>query len=520
MSHQPGFPFRHFVLAFLVLLATCATAWTALWLVDFGPLPQAPTPVDLFCEPGAVDTLTNLGEVTVAILGIAITVVAIILELAANRYTPRITDLFLRDPVNLGMMGFYVVTAVLVIWTAMSPFGGHHPCTMVLVAVGALTASLLTIIPYFAYVFDFLSPTRIVDRIRLSTTRALQRVRRTGDRAVAGARNDVLVGVEQLGDIALNSVGQNDKAIGMAALTALSELALADLAIKPHLPPVWFDTAALEARDQDLIALHPSMVRALGTRRTWVEMKVLRQYQAVFGDAVNKMRDVNHLVAILTRRIAQEAGQIGDLHALRMALRFMNTYLRATINASDVRSAYNLFNEYRALAERLLDLELEDLTVEIARYFKFYGQLGFSNALPFVLETAAYDLCALLERAHLAQAGAHDELLSIFLDVDREPEDSTTQEAALRGVRKAQVKLATHYLSHGAEAHARRIYEDMRAEQAARLQSIRAELLSIVEPEYWEVSDRGINFDYLPPERREQLDVFFGWFADLEASPR
>ena len=33
--------------------------------------------------------------------------------------------------------------------------------------------------------------------------------------------------------------------------------------------------------------------------------------------------------------------------------------------------------------------------------------------------------------------------------------------------------------------------------------------------EYWEVSDRGINFDYLPDEQREQLPVFFSWFQSL-----
>jgi len=31
-------------------------------------------------------------------------------------------------------------------------------------------------------------------------------------------------------------------------------------------------------------------------------------------------------------------------------------------------------------------------------------------------------------------------------------------------------------------------------------------------PEYWEVSDRGDNFDYLPPEQRACLSLFFAWF--------
>jgi hypothetical protein len=46
-------------------------------------------------------------------------------------------------------------------------------------------------------------------------------------------------------------------------------------------------------------------------------------------------------------------------------------------------------------------------------------------------------------------------------------------------------------------------------------QRIRDELLLVHSPEYWEVIDRGVNFDYLPPERKQKLQQFFGWFADL-----
>jgi hypothetical protein len=58
----------------------------------------------------------------------------------------------------------------------------------------------------------------------------------------------------------------------------------------------------------------------------------------------------------------------------------------------------------------------------------------------------------------------------------------------------------------------------MAHEDLHRLGSIRDELLSVHSPEYWEVIDRGVNFDYLPPERKQKLQLFFGWFAGLEPS--
>ena len=89
----------------------------------------------------------------------------------------------------------------------------------------------------------------------------------------------------------------------------------------------------------------------------------------------------------------------------------------------------------------------------------------------------------------------------------------------LRGVRKAQVKLATFYLSSGAEPYARQIAADMKDEPASRLTSIRDELLGVTTPDFWEVIDRGTNFDYLDEGRRGKLDEFFSWFPSLKTAP-
>ena len=83
------------------------------------------------------------------------------------------------------------------------------------------------------------------------------------------------------------------------------------------------------------------------------------------------------------------------------------------------------------------------------------------------------------------------------------------QEQALRGVRKAQVRLATFYMTKNALPLADRIAADMRGEKPERMASIRAELGAVNEREFWEVTDRGVNFDYLDPSRKEKLDEFF-----------
>ena len=58
----------------------------------------------------------------------------------------------------------------------------------------------------------------------------------------------------------------------------------------------------------------------------------------------------------------------------------------------------------------------------------------------------------------------------------------------------------------------------MAHESPDRLRSIRDEMLSITSKEFWEVVDRGTNFDYLPDDRKQKLSEFFAGFASLASA--
>ncbi|MFK7927129.1 MAG: DUF2254 family protein [Myxococcota bacterium] len=493
------------------LVVSSIVIYGVLWGVEFGAQAGPSNPWILFGLPGTADTVAGLGEVTVAVLGIAITVVAIIVELAAARYTPRITELFLRDPINVMVLGFFTVTSTLVLATAMSLYGPTYPSLMVVAATGAMLLSVATVVPYFLYVFHFLTPQSVISRIQRRAEAGLRMAAR-GDRRVDAGRRELTKSVEQLGDIALNSVVKKDKAIAIAALNALTDVAVASIEARERMPVRWFDAEPLASTDQDFVSFHPSIVAQLSERRTWVEMKVFRQFQGVLAESLHDLQDVAHIVAIHTRKLALLGSGIQNVEATRLSLRLMHTYLRNAINGKDVRTAYNVFNEYRTLAEGLLGGPHEGLVPEMADRARFYGQLAFSRSLAFIQETAAYDLCGLLQAAYDQESSCHDALLEIFLQVDREPDGGEHQEASLRGVRKAQTKLAAFYLYRGNTALAQRIFHDMQDEKPERLLSIRAELEAITEPEFWEVSDRGVDFDWLPASQRAELATFFGWF--------
>lgn len=456
-------------------------------------------------------------EVFAAVLGITMTVASIVVQLAATRYTPRITDLFIRDRITQSVVAYYLLSAIYCVWITYSIRQGGEgdskhfvPIVGVLLNSLLMTGALLLMAPFFAYVFYFLSPEKVVERIREQTLARVDEVSHGKGRLV-DQQAQVLEGVEQLADVALNTIQNKDKIIASRSVDALRELCVEYLVSKKDLPEAWFTIGVKIAANPDFVAVTEERRADINRQRSWLEYKVLRQYQMLYAEALNRMRDINYLLAIDTRYIGEAAIRAGDLEVLKLTVKFFNTYLRATLNARDIRTAYNILNQYRILAEEIIRAELNDLAEEVGNYFKYYGQLAFGMKVTFVTECVAYDLGALNELAHRLGSDALPRLLQILLEVDKEAEVEV-QETSLRGVRKAQIKLATYFLLKEEEGLARQIFEDMRDERPDRLKSIRVELLAIDSKDFWEIIDRGENFDYLVPERKEKLHVFFSWF--------
>lgn len=508
----------------LALLAALAVALFGLfWMLDFFVLRRAEAPagvgpLDFFVDYDATtmsNALGNLAQIIAAVLGIAITVVSIVVQLAATRYTSRVADMFFRDKTNLTIMGFFVVSCVVAVWVSLSVHDKYVPTATITMTVALVTASLLMLIPYFTYVFDFLDPEKVIARIGEQTIDSALG-RRRAPRDLVERQTTTVSSMEQLTDIAVNALQQRDKIIASDTIASLRHVVVEYLPRKGGLPAAWFTLGPRMRENPDFVAMARDSVDDIAGRRTWVEWKALRQFRTIFGEALKTMPEMAHVVAIETRYVGEAA--LADREVLSLVVKYFNTYLRAGLNARDVRTAYNVFNQYRQLAESGLGAGLTDAAVEIGGHFKYYGQLAHGMGLGFVTETAAYDLCTLCERAFDAKAPAHDELLRTFLDVDKEAE-SAAQEKALRGVRKAQAKLATYYLLAGAEDRARQIFRDMESESADRLRSIREEMLGIRSKDFWEVIDRGTNFDYLDETRKDKLREFFRWFPKLAAEP-
>jgi hypothetical protein len=517
---------RRRALTILAALVGFALAlFAALWLLDYffidsGTAHHKEGPIGQLFDFDALtmqNALGSLSQVIASVLGIAITVVSIVVQLAATRYTSRVADLFFRDRINLGVLCFFVIACVEAVWVSFVVRSDYVPQLTVAVTVIMSSGSLLILVPYFAYVFDFLDPEKVIARIGVQTLdRATAHDARARRQTFTERQAQAVSGLAHLADIGVNALGQKDKVIATDASAALRRLLVDYQNRKGSLEPEWFSIGAPLRADPDFVALADDSLEELGRNRTWLEWKGLRQIREIFGAALDSMPEMAHVVTIDTRYVGEAALGTANREVFTLVVKFMNTYLRAALNGKDVRTAYNVLNQYRQLAETLLNTPpdtaawAEATVVEIASHFKYYARLAHTGGMGFVTETAAYDLCALCEVASARRSRAHDQLLAIFLEID-----DRAEERALRGVRKAQAKLASFYLLAGEGNRAQAIYDDMKNESPERLRSIRDEMLAITSKDFWEVVDRGTNFDYVSEARKEKLQQFFARFAAL-----
>jgi hypothetical protein len=493
------------------LAAIALTLFWGLYWWDLGFAPRGPFERYLDFDAERIsDAISSLAGLIAAVFGIVITVVSIIVQLSADRFT-GVTRMFFRDRLNLVVMAYYIVVCVYGVWLAPSLNHTHVPTTALVAMLLASTVGLAMMGPYFAYVFWFLEPINIIERVRKRAERAV----RHGALHRSGKANDdqaqALHCLEELTDITSNSISGKDKIIASGAVDALKDFAVRYIEGKRRVRGEWFKIGPGISKNPDFVAMDAESLRDLEERHTWVEWKVMRQYLGIYNEALGTMRDINYLIAIDTRYLGEAALEHDDPELLRLVFRYMNSYLRATINAKDVRTAYNVLNQYRKLVEVTMRKGKADAALEGVGHMKYYGHVSYGHQLSFITETVAYDVSALCEVAHDIGFAKADAMLHEFLDLDR------PEERALIGVRKAQVKLACYYLARGEQAKARSIADDMREDRDVDVRRLRKQLQKVKSKDFWEIIDRGRNFEYMPDTQRAQLGLFFEWLEEARS---
>src|SRR6185503_19184562 len=177
-----------------------------------------------------------------------------------------------------------------------------------------------------------------------------------------------ITALEELTDITSNSISGKDKIIASRAVDAIKDFVVRYLEVKGRAQPKWFQIGERIRDNPDFVAMDPESLRELESDHTWLEWKALRQYLGIYAEAQAEMPDINYLIAIDTRYIGEAALASNDPSVVELAFRFMNSYLRAALNARAVRTAYNVLNQYRKLVESMVKAHADDISLEAVRH--------------------------------------------------------------------------------------------------------------------------------------------------------
>jgi Predicted membrane protein (DUF2254) len=426
------------------------------------------------------------------LMAVMFTTVAIAVPLTANMYSVKVLDYFIRDRVNAAALTLVVFGNFDTTLLGYLLRPGFIPLAMIHFQLAIQVLSFALLFPYLYYVFRFLHPNTLLQRMSDDVEADLRAVTRHPEKAAA-SRAALAAALEHIGNIGIRSIDRLDRNTAIESVLVLERMARSYWKVKDRMPDTWF-----QAEPSLFLGLSSKAVEESVASRTWVETKLYLQHRQLMSVAIPKMHDVTSTIAKSLRRMGTDAAAQSDPALREMVVDYFNTFVRLALTRNDKRAVFTLFDQYRLFAEAIGARHL-DLVRDIAYYFAYYGQVARDLGLLFITEAIAHDLGDLVQHAYASGAANASDLLQRFIAYDH------AAVAPLRGVRKAQAILASFFLLRGDAAPAARLrasLEDIPREEIGR---IRDELMLVTREKYWEVNERRMHLDWVPPAQREKL---------------
>jgi len=441
-----------------------------------------------------VDVLSPMARAYNNVLAMLIATIGLAIPLTANMHTPKLIEMFLRDRINRYVLSFMAFGAAHVLWVDYIIGPRFAPTWAIAIAVYTAMIGWAILIPYFFYVVRFVDPSRLLVRLRDDATHIVARVAdRVRDPMEAQTALSVRVG--QIGTIIIKSLDRNDRDVAAEGTWAIKVLLDHYDQYKKRMPKEWF------AVDRaDFVGLSDEALEMLTETRTWFEMKCLQQIEHGFLRALHGANDTVSTFSDATRVIACRCDLHHDEQALRLCIRFFNNYLREAIKARNLRAVYDVFHQYRRLARDLGDRP--ELLREIGQHFAYYGAMARTYGMVFAPQLVLFDLGYVTRRAYERASPAAADLLKTVLALPHRTGNDLHTMAV-----KAKLILGGFFIETRHEAEAELVRKNLRDVDAAHIERAASELLNAPHS-FFEVTDRQLNLEYVPPERREPLQRF------------
>ena len=446
-------------------------------------------------NPGKlVDVLSPMARAYNNVLAMVLATIGLAIPLTANMHTPKLIEMFLRDRINRWVLSFMAFGAAHVLWVDYMIGPEFAPTWALTTAVMLALVGWALVIPYFFYVVRFVDPSRLLVRLREDAMKISKDVAERRLEPLE-AQTTLSVRIGQIGTIIIKSLDRNDRDVAAEGAWAIKVILDNYEGLKSRMPREWFvvDRA-------DFVGLSDEALEMLSETKAWFEMKCLLQLEHGFMRSLHGATDTVSTFSDALRVIACRAEAHHDEEALRLAIRFFNNYLREAIKAKNLRAVYDVFHQYRRLGRELVDRP--ELLREIAHHFSYYATMARIYGMVFAPQLAIFDLGYVTRRAYERASPAAGELLQEVLSLPHRTADDTHSMAV-----KAKLILGGFFIENKLEAEAALVRKNLGDVATGEIERAEADLLA-AERSFFEVTDRQLNLEYVPPDRREPLRKF------------
>jgi Predicted membrane protein (DUF2254) len=449
----------------------------------------------LRATPAMVRTLaSSFGGAYSTMLALLLTFISLAIPITANLYTPKLIEIFIRDPINLFVICTCAILAahnLLAVSLSFDQWTGQVPFAIAI--VGAIVGWLL-LLPYYFYVVSFIDPLTIIQRVHRSLVHELDAAV-AGRHSVAVSQQRVNQKIQNLGSVLQRAADRADRDVTLDAVqTHLLELARMR-EVKPRLPAEFLHVS------NDLLAgMAGDATDILSEARIWVEHRIASQLVLAFKSVLGKMPDGVSAMAQAVKNAAHDEACLRNDEVFDLLVRVLNSFMREAIKKKGNASVCNVVYSYKALVRRLL-ADRPEHVARLVRYIRFYAEFARTQGLSFVYERLSYELAELTERAYERKAAPARELLDAVLAFDG-AEQSV-------GLVKSRAILAGYFLERGFTQELELLEASLRRVTPAVAEQTKQGILSVQDRVFWELNDHGVNFDFIEPGRRTRvMEVF------------
>jgi hypothetical protein len=442
----------------------------------------------LQATPAMVRALaSSFGGAYCTLIALLLTFISLAIPITANLYTPKLIEIFIHDPINLFVICTCAVLAahnLLAVslsfdrWTAQIPFA---------IAVAGAIFGWLLLLPYYFYVVSFIDPLTIIQRVHRSVVQALDAAI-AGRHSVSESQRRVNQKITNLGSVLQRAADRADRDVTLDAVrTHMLELARIR-EVKPRLPPEF-----LQVGNDLLAGMSGDATEIVSEKRIWMEHRIAGQLVLAFRSVLAKMPDGISAMAQAVKNAAHEEACNRNDEVFELLVRVLNSFLREVIKKKENAPAFDVVYSYKALARRLLR-DRPELVPKLARYLRLYAEFARARGLRFIYERISHELGELTERAYEGSAASAPELLEAVLAFE-----GTGQSV---GLVKSRAILGGYFLEHSFTQELERVEASLRTAAPAVVAKAKSDILAPQERVFWEVNDRGVNFDFVEALRR------------------